>query len=238
MIIADSYKARRPRTQADSDVSVSNESTQVSSFSATASPSPVSPAPSVSMDEALNEVNTDLSKMQIITSVAVGKHAMAVRLSLFLLVRVLLKILEREGERQVRNKVQQALRYCRRKNREGDPAFRSLSMSIMKLVRAVVGEKRWRQAEMACVVVVSKKRSPSVMPTQEHVNQRCSYVAAPRESPERQPTLSTAARTTMPQFLGAASSTTPPFASTSPSIQSLRDDALSQHSFSSKKRHL
>jgi len=84
---------------------------------------------------------------------------MAVRLSLFLLIRVLLKILDRDGDRQTRGKVQQALNYCQKKNKEGDPAFRSLAMSIQKLVRTVVGEKRWRQAEMACVVVMSKKQA-------------------------------------------------------------------------------
>lgn len=117
---------------------------------------------SASAEELLSQINVGLSNLQLQTTVQVGKHDMAVRLSLFLLIRVLLKIVDREGDRQAREKVQLALQYCQKKHREGaDPAFRSLAGSIQKLVRTVAGEKRWRQAEMACVVIMSRKKAPA-----------------------------------------------------------------------------
>lgn len=89
------------------------------------------------------------------------KRTMARRLNLFLQVRILLKILEKEGNIQMRSDVQLAMKECQRRNRAGDTANGSLASSIERAVRGIVGERRWRQAELCVQVVISKKVPPS-----------------------------------------------------------------------------
>uniref|UniRef100_A0A7S4IFF1 Uncharacterized protein n=1 Tax=Odontella aurita TaxID=265563 RepID=A0A7S4IFF1_9STRA len=67
------------------------------------------------------------------------------RLSAFVQVRILLKILERE-DRELRDKASRAIRFCQGKSKEqrGGP---SLAFSICTMLRLLVGDKRWQQAE-------------------------------------------------------------------------------------------
>lgn len=67
-------------------------------------------------------------------------------LNLFLNVRVLLQLLEREDPK-LKMQAVQAVQYCSKRHKAGDPDFAVLSKSIDKMLRMIVGEKRWKLAE-------------------------------------------------------------------------------------------
>lgn len=67
-------------------------------------------------------------------------------LNLFLNVRVLLQLLEREDPK-LKMQAVQAVQYCSKRHKTGDPDFAVLSKSIDKMLRMIVGEKRWKLAE-------------------------------------------------------------------------------------------
>ena len=67
-------------------------------------------------------------------------------LNLFLNVRVLLQLLERE-DRKLKMQAVQAVQYCSKRHKAGDPDFAVLSRSIDRMLRVIVGEKLWKLAE-------------------------------------------------------------------------------------------
>lgn len=67
-------------------------------------------------------------------------------LNLLLNVRVLLQLLEREDPK-LKMQAVQAVQYCSKRHKAGDPDFAVLSKSIDKMLRMIVGEKRWKLAE-------------------------------------------------------------------------------------------
>eukprot|EP00568_Trieres_chinensis_P003429 CAMPEP_0183300130 /NCGR_PEP_ID=MMETSP0160_2-20130417/6656_1 /TAXON_ID=2839 ORGANISM="Odontella Sinensis, Strain Grunow 1884" /NCGR_SAMPLE_ID=MMETSP0160_2 /ASSEMBLY_ACC=CAM_ASM_000250 /LENGTH=151 /DNA_ID=CAMNT_0025462495 /DNA_START=22 /DNA_END=477 /DNA_ORIENTATION=- len=94
--------------------------------------------------------------------------AKALRLTVFVIIRVLLKLLEREDP-NLRRRAVQALHYCSHKKKEGHPEFRYQSLSFCRVLRSEVGERWWKRAkEHSKIIALSKRRAHSLKLTHMH----------------------------------------------------------------------
>ena len=109
-------------------------------------------------------------------------------LNLLMNVRVLLEILEREDPK-LKLQAVQAMQYCSKRHKAGDPDFKVLSKSIDKMLKMIVGERRWKLAEdcqrrLAENQVVPKEAEGETKRPPSAASRRCS--TSGRKSP-RQP---------------------------------------------------
>mmetsp|Transcript_941 Transcript_941/g.2180 ORF Transcript_941/g.2180 Transcript_941/m.2180 type:complete len:436 (-) Transcript_941:51-1358(-) len=77
-------------------------------------------------------------------------------LNVFVNVRILLQILDRE-DRKLKLQAVHAVQYCSERHKAGDPDFGVLSTSIDRMLRVIVGERRWKLAEDCQRKLVAKK---------------------------------------------------------------------------------
>mmetsp|Transcript_28648 Transcript_28648/g.42404 ORF Transcript_28648/g.42404 Transcript_28648/m.42404 type:complete len:148 (+) Transcript_28648:206-649(+) len=68
------------------------------------------------------------------------------RMNLFVFVQILLKYLEKVDPK-LSLCAKTALQECHRKNKDGDPAYKSLATAIQLRLRQTVGELHWTRAE-------------------------------------------------------------------------------------------
>jgi len=77
---------------------------------------------------------------------AVRQQRLKHRMNLFVFVQVLLKYLAKV-DRDLSFLCKEVLQECSKKNKAGDPAYRSLAMSIQLQLRKTVGETHWARVE-------------------------------------------------------------------------------------------
>jgi hypothetical protein len=77
-------------------------------------------------------------------------------LNVFVNVRILLQVLDRE-DRKLKLQAVHAVQYCSKRHKAGDPDFDVLSTSIDRMLRMIVGERRWKLAEDCQRKLVVKK---------------------------------------------------------------------------------
>eukprot|EP00568_Trieres_chinensis_P012037 CAMPEP_0183296114 /NCGR_PEP_ID=MMETSP0160_2-20130417/3812_1 /TAXON_ID=2839 ORGANISM="Odontella Sinensis, Strain Grunow 1884" /NCGR_SAMPLE_ID=MMETSP0160_2 /ASSEMBLY_ACC=CAM_ASM_000250 /LENGTH=159 /DNA_ID=CAMNT_0025457693 /DNA_START=121 /DNA_END=600 /DNA_ORIENTATION=+ len=112
----------------------------------------------MNMDDTSNDIDHDILKLNMelkrvhldpnevdSEEQLLRRRLITQRLHAFVHIRILLKMTERE-DRDLYTKANRAVRFVSQKHRSGSHEFRSLATSICKVLRHIVGEKRWREA--------------------------------------------------------------------------------------------